>query len=121
MAVGEDRDVAFSVSNTGDTAAELAYTVSAVRSDMQGPNISVSLNGLPPGTDVNGRLPLAAGATANITVTVHVAPRPAGDPFDFHDILLMADLDGNGEKEPLDSIGVVRAGPTYIYAPWEVK
>jgi len=117
MAVGQERELAFTVTNTGDEAAELRYTVSAVRSDMQGPNVSVSLDGLPPGTDVSGRLPLAAGATADIRVRVRVAPRAAGEPFDFHDILLLADLDGDGTTEPLDSIGVVRAGPTYLYLP----
>jgi hypothetical protein len=117
---GTPRPLAFTVRNAGDTVGTLDYAVTVVRSDGSGPNTAVSLDGLAPGVDVLGTLPLAAGASGEVTVSALMAA--GGDSrFDFHDVVLLADLDGDGMKEPLASIGVGRAGRSSIFLPVGAK
>ena len=95
--------VSFSVTNTDTTPGTLSYQVVERLSDGDASNQVVRLNGLPPGEPVIGTLQVAPGATAPITVHVSFDEH---QPFDFHDIVLEADTDGDGQVEPLEVRGV---------------
>jgi hypothetical protein len=97
------RAVSFGVTNTDTTPGTLNYQVVGRSSDGDATNRVISLNGLPPGEPVIGTLTVAPGATAPITVQVSFSEH---QPFDFHDIVLEADADGDGTPEPLEARGV---------------
>ena len=122
LSPGQPQRIEFAVTNAGSAPGVLRYTLAAVRTDVGGASISVRLNGLPPGTPVTGNLSLGAGASGSIPVTVTMAAGAAADLFNFHDVLLRADLDGDGTLETLSSIGVARSGKTLpIYLPRVIK
>ena len=63
----------------------------------------LSLNGLPPGTRYIGNLSIAPGQTGEIPLTArYLSLHPLG----FDDLVLSADLDGDGVPEPLTSVGL---------------
>jgi hypothetical protein len=95
--------VSFDVTNTDSQPATLEYQVVAASSDGDAENRVVHLNGLPPGVPVIGTLTVAPGATEPITVAVSLDEH---QPFNFHDIILQADTDGDGVPEPLEAIGL---------------
>jgi hypothetical protein len=64
---------------------------------------AISLTGLPPGEPVIRSITVPPGGTTNLDVRAEFT---SGDPYRFHTILLEADLDGDGEPEPLRSVAV---------------
>jgi hypothetical protein len=97
------RTVSFSVTNTDTQAATFDYQVVGQSSDGDPNDPVVLLNGLPPGVPATGSIMVAAGGTVPVTVDVSFAEHV---PFHFQDIILEADADGDGQMDPLESIGV---------------
>jgi hypothetical protein len=91
--------VPFVVRNTGDSTELFNYSIS-VRAGCCGDSSSsiVSLNGLPPGTDVIGSLSVPLNESATLTVQ---AALTRFEPFDPQEVVLLSDHDGDGVMEPL--------------------
>lgn len=110
MGVGEPRIVRLRLTSpTSGPAANgaqalLPYQIVVTPSEApQIPNTIVGLNGLPPGTPVTGSIQIPPpGATVEIPVTVR---HLQSDPDFFHDLRLVADVDGNGQQETLITLG----------------
>ncbi|MFN0060140.1 MAG: LamG domain-containing protein [Planctomycetota bacterium] len=62
---------------------------------------AVSLNGLPPGEPVFGTLQIAGGSTVGLNVDVFAEDH---DAFRMYDLVLEADLDGDGVPETASSV-----------------
>ncbi|TGN99988.1 hypothetical protein PN36_26665 [Candidatus Thiomargarita nelsonii] len=93
--------VIINVTNTGDTAELLDYTLVPVRSDMdESREVSLSLNGQEPGNGISGELFLDAGESGEISF---IAALTQADPFSVIEAILMTDLDGDGIQDPLYS------------------
>jgi hypothetical protein len=120
---GAGRELTFEVRSPVGTGGVISYTVHAAPSDMVSPNTSISLDGNPPGQDVTGMLQVPPGGTGSVKVkaslgsAVHLpfAQRENGpdqtggttDMFRLHDVLLLADIDGDGVQEVLTSVGLI--------------
>lgn len=105
---GAARRVEFTVENTQGAEEVLDpdlfdYQIRVENSDMVSPNGVVRLNGLPPGTPVTGGLRIAPGDSATIGVDVSYDQH---DTFEFYDVLVASDDDGDGSREDLSSTGV---------------
>ena len=100
---GTTAPVSFTVTNTGGVASGIPYRVVAEPEDADPANQAVRLNGLPPGEPVLGTLTLAPGASGTITVQAGYETR-LGIPT--QEIILSADLDGDGTFDDASSIGV---------------
>ena len=99
--LSEPTSVTLNVTNTGDTAKTLDYTLIPVRSDMdESREASLSINGQEPGIGVSDKLFLNPGETGQITFTAALTQR---DPFSVAEAILMTDVDGEGIQEPLYS------------------
>jgi hypothetical protein len=96
--------VGLNIEFTGRPNEDWTYLLSVVGPDLAPDSESVSLNGLPPGTPVEGVVQLSGQGVATEALTV--AYRRAEPRQPFH-ILLQADLDGDGVLETLDSIGIM--------------
>jgi len=104
---GTSHDIFFTVTNLDTETAVLDYTFSVMPSDMKPAEPIARLNGNAPGVPVPGTLRLAAGAEARIGVNVaFIEPKP----FAPQDLLLSADLDGNGNFVVIASAGL-RSSP----------
>src|SRR6185295_14563570 len=86
------------VSNHGTSVASIPYRIRAIGPDMEPDQYSLRLNGLPPGEPVLGTLTVAPGGTTTLPCRVMFE---LSDPTTLYTILLEADLDGDGEYEPL--------------------
>lgn len=95
---GYSKVVDYTVKNTDTIGSTLNYQITEKPScscdSTQEPIIS--LNGLPPGTDVTGSIYVSAGDSAIIPVTAELT---AYRPFAFQNILLMADWESNGTTQ----------------------
>jgi hypothetical protein len=93
----------FAAVNVGTLAANFIWRIEAMPADMNTDGLGnvMRLNGLPPGTPVEGSIIIAPRATATIGVNFDFAEF---DPLHFQDIILMSDLDGDGIKEEISSI-----------------
>lgn len=88
----------FSVTNTGAQKAILDYQFIVMNHDGMQDDTEVRLNGLPPGEPVFGTLSLAPGESSDIGLT---AEFDDDNPMESYEIVLEADLDGDGVPEPL--------------------
>ena len=101
LRLSEPMSVTFNVTNTGDTAKTLDYTLIPVRSDMDdSQDVSLSINGQEPGIGVSDKLFLIPGETSHI---IFIAALTQPDPFSVVEAILMTDVDGDGTQEPLYS------------------
>ncbi len=92
------------VRNTGPVAMSLPFRIRVIGPDMQ-PDVSgISLNGLPPGEPVTGTLDLAAGGGRTVDLTAMFV---LDDPLQGYSILFEADLDADGDYEPMESLAVM--------------
>ncbi len=94
---------AFDVTNLGPGADTLGFTLTALPSDMLSPNTLVSINGRPPGRAVEGSISIGEGETRQVLTTVSFG---AHRPFEFYDLLVSADLDGDGVAREIASAGL---------------
>lgn len=114
---GEPTQVAFTITNGGEmpSGTVVPIKLKASPSDMESPNEIVSLNGLPPGTRYIGNLVAPpVGSTTPLTLSVEFL---APDSFRWYDIVLEADLDGDGVFAPLSSVGIRQAPSTAHACP----
>jgi PKD repeat protein len=99
--LSEPTSVTLNITNTGDTAKTLDYTLIPVRSDMdESREASLSINGQEPGIGVSDKLFLNSGETGQINLTAALTQR---DSFSVAEAILMTDVDGDGHQEPLYS------------------
>lgn len=104
---GGGTPVHFDVSNDSPSSA-LNYRIRVVPSAVDGSlNEVVSLEGQPPGAPVEGFLIVPPGEETTITANVSYVEQ---DSLRFYDLLLEADTDGDGQMEPLSSIGLRSIG-----------
>src|SRR5439155_18632690 len=89
--------ISFQVVEGNGVAKDFHYTIVNLPSDDDPLNQSVRLNGLPPGEPVIGTLTLAPGGEGTVSVDVSYDPY-MGIPLS--EIILEADLDGDGVPEP---------------------
>ncbi len=103
---GTGTSIDFEIWNIGDPTGVFNYEFATMYSHGSSVIPPVRLNGLPPGIHPGGSIMLAVGESAILPVTVEYE---AFDPFDFTDLMLLADLDGDGnitDSEALVSTGV---------------
>lgn len=100
--------VPISATNLGATPISLPYQISVQTDEMQPDQEAVRLNGLPPGTPVLGTLTLAPGASTVYDVGVEFL---LPDPLRAYTLLVEADLNGDGELEPVGSAMLVNVIP----------
>jgi hypothetical protein len=103
---GEPIPISFSIANSGEVPAgtNVPIMFKAFPSDMVSSNEVVSLNGLPPGTRYIGNLvapPVGSTTTLELSAAF-ITP----DSFRWYDVILEADLDGDGQFQPLTSVGL---------------
>jgi sugar lactone lactonase YvrE len=100
LAEGLTATVNLEVRNLARTPATstLDYQVRVFGGHDDDPTTAVSLNGLPPGEPVLGSVPVGAGATAVVPVTVRY---PKGWRIGYDRLALLADDDGDGTVEKL--------------------
>jgi len=108
---GGTGNVQFTLVNDGPGPLSLSYVVSDHSSDDDPDNAAVRLNGLPPGEPVIGTLSIAPESFGVITVGVQLDQFQPENP---HEVLLSADLDGDGQMEDLTACSVFSNG---LYAP----
>jgi hypothetical protein len=92
------------IANIGSTLGTLAYQIAAVRSDTGQPSPVVSVDGLAPATAATGTLAMPSpGGSTQVDVEVEfVGP----DPKFFHDLLFMADTNGDQVLEVMATLGL---------------
>ncbi len=103
LAVGTARVVAFGVTNTDSTPRSLDCVIVAQSSDGDSSNQVISLNGLPPGEPVLRSLSLEPNESVQIPVVVKFLEH---QPFNVHDLVLLADDQGRGAFTPVASAGL---------------
>lgn len=91
------------VTNEGGAPVFLDYRISVIGPDMLPDALTVSLDGMDPGTPIEGTLDLPPGATLDLDFT---AMFTLDDPGQWYSILLEIDLDGDGTFEAVESISV---------------
>ncbi|MGE0481371.1 MAG: LamG domain-containing protein [Phycisphaerae bacterium] len=96
------RDIDVSVTNN-TASPTLSYRLNPVRSDMAMGPIPIGINGLPPGVPWEEQIAIAPGATEIIPVRVMAEWH---EPFEFFDVVVQTDENGDGEPEALLSIGL---------------
>lgn len=100
---GRSNDVFFTVTNLDTVPAVLDYTFSVMPSDMRPAEPIARLNGNPPGVHVPGTLQLGPGSSARVGVNVaFTEPKPMAP----QDLLVSADLEGNGSFVVIASAGL---------------
>ena len=99
MTLGDDVPINFLVRNTGSGNRLFNYEVAAL-TDQLAQTSAVSLNGLPPGTPVQGTIDLPANGSAPLDV---LAGFREYQPGRFYTLLAQADLKGDGTLVPLVS------------------
>jgi hypothetical protein len=89
---------------TNTSGGPMSFRLRARVSDDQrgdtGTPPAIGLNGLPPGVPWEGNISLPDNSSTQIPLSVLFADE---DPISFYSIILEADLDGDGEYEPLGS------------------
>ena len=108
---GSASNVQFTIVNDSPGPLTLSYEVSDHSSDDDPDNGAIKLNGLPPGEPVFGTLSIAQESFGVINVAVLLAQFQPENP---HEVLLSADLDGDGQMEDLTACTVFSSG---IYSP----
>lgn len=103
LPLGTPTPLHFMLENTGTEPIDLHYQLTEESTDGDPANFSVRLNGLPPGIPVTGTLSVAPGGSAPIPFE---ALLQEFQPLNLHEIILSADLDGDGVPEDLAAIGV---------------
>jgi hypothetical protein len=92
----------FDVTNMGPGAETLNYTLTALPTSMSSPNNLVSVAGRSSGT-VSGSISLGEGQTGLVVAPVSLAVHR---PFEFQDLVVSADLDGDGKASEISSTGL---------------
>ncbi len=103
--------VGFAVTNQDSASDVLEYRIVARATDGDQEDSVVRLNGLPPGEPVIDTIQVGPGETVPLTVDVSFAEHEA---FVLFDIVLLADADGDGEFEPMASVGVRSVLPDLV-------
>ncbi len=99
MTIYDSLEIPFVVRNTGDSTELFDYVISASAGCCPDSTSSiVSLNGLPPGTDVTGSQFIALNDSAIVTVQAELT---GFEPWVFEEVVLLSDLDGDLVMEPL--------------------
>jgi hypothetical protein len=101
LSPGDPVTVVGTLSNNGLTGSAISYQFVVQNADPLGANDAITLNGLPPGIPVTGRVVVPPGQTATLRVDVlwAVPPSPC-----FHNLLFEADLNGDGQMVPLNAV-----------------
>lgn len=97
----------FAISNPDTIGWNVDYAFAADPANSNGLPV-ISLDGLPPGTQVTGSIFVPAGQTVPVSVT---ASFEAHDPFVAHDVAILLDLDGDGTLEPAATGGLRSKAP----------
>jgi len=95
--------VPFNITNMDDPCEVFNYRIEARGPDGMLDDNFISLNGLPPGSSVEGSVPLAIGETIQLSVDVEFTDHEGSV---FFDIVLLADVDGYGTYQELASRSV---------------
>jgi len=96
--------VQFNVRNTSGGPIAVPFSVMAMPSDMDTAEPDVmSLDGLPPGTPIEGMLALGPNDSTDVEVLASFLDRT---PFRFYDVVLAIDADDDGIAEVQTSAGV---------------
>lgn len=98
--------IAFTVQNPGPDPLLLNYLVVTRSSDGDDDNNAVRLNGLPPGVPVKGTLFVAGGDVGTIDVEATLV---AFQPLNINEVVLVADVDGDGTAHDLEVCSLVSA------------
>jgi len=103
LLLGDPTQVRFVIHNSGPDPLSLDYRVADLDRDGLPDDAVVSLNGLPPGEPVIGTLVVAPMDSAEVVLD---ATLREFQPMDLREIVILGDLDGDGEIEPLGAIGI---------------
>ncbi len=112
IGVGSVTKMDIEVTNDEDASGQLNYEFSVVSGDKDPVIEAISLDGLPPGTPVTGSIPLAVGETGTVSIDVLTSEY---QPFNFHDIVMSADLGQARALEPV--LGVTVETEEVLFAP----
>jgi len=86
----------FDIRNDSDSINGLDYRLVSREAHTGAPSQFLSLNGMPPGTDATGTINLPIGGTGTIAFGVQLID---GQPFEVEEVVLLADVDRNGDEE----------------------
>jgi hypothetical protein len=92
------------VDNSGPSPVDLPFRIRVIGPDMLPDAVGISLNSLPPGEPVFGTLSIPAGGRRTVDLTAMFV---TDDPLQGYSILFEADLDADGDFEPMESISVM--------------
>ena len=101
--VGQFFDITYAAINNTRTPMTATFRVRVIGPDMEPDMRVISLNGLPPGQPWIRTL--TVGGESQQTEVLNIQP-VMDDPMGFQTILIEADLDGDGEWEPVSSASV---------------
>ncbi len=96
--------VHFTIQNSGDAPVVLNYRLDGVLEDGGGSSQVISLNGLPPGEPVFGQLSIPPQSEGSVDVATLLLQL---QPMTVDEVVLSADVDGDGTPERLASVGLV--------------
>ncbi len=98
--VGSQFEMRFGAANNSPTPLTARARIRGIGPDMEPDQRVLSLNGLPPGEPWLGTLTIGGGGEIQHSISINPT---MDDPMGFYTILLEADLDGDGEYEPMNS------------------
>ncbi|MBI1804131.1 MAG: hypothetical protein HY033_09225 [Ignavibacteriae bacterium] len=111
---GQSAVVGFEVENTGDADGVLPYKISVMGPGMTPDMAVVRLNGLPPGTPVEGVLNLPVGQSTKVAVEVEFLKHV---PFAFFDLLVSGDENDDGDSSEVIISHGMHSAPTHSPVP----
>jgi len=105
--VGVGTPFGFTIANPDTIDWNVNYAFAVDPANSNGSSV-ISLDGLPPGTQVTGSVFVPAGQTVPVSVT---AVFQQHDPLATHDVAILLDLDSNGTLEPAAAGGLRSQAP----------
>jgi hypothetical protein len=88
----------FTVTNVGGSNATFDYRLEGIEPESGGASMLLSLDGLPPGTPVDGSVVVPANGSADVSIGVSV---DGYEPFLADELLLSSDLDQDTVLDPM--------------------
>lgn len=104
MYEGDTAEISFIVVNIEDSSGVFDYEFAAMSScDCSSADSIISLDGLPPGENITGSVSIPLGDSTTISVSAALVKF---EPFNFQDIVVFSDWEGDGSSDPGASVAI---------------
>ena len=103
LPAGPSLPIIWELTSTADVALDFPLQIVAYDPDMLPDMSTISLDGLPPGEPVTRTISLLPNETVDVEI---LAMMLAYEPFRTYDLVVETDVDGDGDYEPLTSLGL---------------